>query len=435
MPPLPRLLNRSRPRSLWSNGDVQFRVSLALGLADNPDQGDVWDAAQWDQDLWSVGGIGDAYWYDVTSYALEVSTSIGKDVFEEEMRTGRFSLVLDNQTGIWNPIAGQQPDYKLSLRPGRWFRIEANTDLTGWVPIFTGYVDAINDTYRNAGFGIDTVVSGYGFAGVFNMDRPPPLEDPIASGLLSSDRISFLLDRFGWPIDKRDVQTGEATLLGSDLPSSSGVEAQKAAAAEGGAFYFDQDAVPTFKARDWLKTDPRSTELQYRIGGPASDIDPLEYTVDWSAQRIYNDVQLTRRDGTPQRATDTESWGRYFRRTFTRTSLENDNDIDVLELADRFVAAFAFDRIRIESVEIWPRDGERAAVALSTRIGDLLEATVSTGAGWGYTAQAHAMRIDHTVTADDWRMTLRLDDSQTIPPSDAGSFSNGFSNGFRIGGT
>jgi len=420
---------------MWAGGGVTFRVSLSLGLVDEPGDQALWDQDEWDAGQWSSGGVGEAYWYDVTAFALRVETSLGKDRFEEQFRTGRFKLILDNQTGIWNPIAGQTPNFKLSLRPGRWFKVEAYTELTGWVSMFTGYVDAINDTYAGAGFGIDTIVSGYGFSGVMQMDRLPPLETPLPGGGLTSDRVTWLLDRWNWPIDYRDIQTGQATMLSSDLPGSTLDEMQKASEAEGGGIYFDQRAVPTFKAREWLKTDPRSTDVQFRIGGPGSDIDPLNYEVDWSGQRVYNDIQLTRRDGIMQRATDTESWSRYFRRTFIRSALENDNDTDVLELADRFLAAFAYDRIRIEEVEIWPRDATRAALALETRLGDLIEATVSTGAGWGYTAEAHVMRIDHILTASDWEMTLRLDDSQTIPPPDAGSFDQGFSSGFRIGGT
>ena len=435
MTPIPRELNLSRPISMWAGGDVRFRVSLSLGIVDGPDSPALWDDAVWDLNEWSAGGVGEAYWYDVTAYALRVSTSIGKDRFEEAFRTGRFSLTLDNQTGLWNPIAGQTPNYKLSLRPGRWFRIEGYTEATGWVPMFTGYVDSINDAYTGAGWGIDTIISGYGFAGTFQMDRLPPLEVPLPGGSLTSERIEWLLDRWGWPDDYRDIQAGVATMLPSDIPGSSLTEMQKAAEAEGGGVFFDQNAIPTFKAREWLKTDPRSTSLQYRIGGPGSDIDPLDFSVDWSAQRLYNDVQLTARDGVMQRATDTISWARYFRRTFTRTALENDNDVDVLELADRFLAAFAYDRIRIESVDVWPKDAVRGALALETRIGDLIEATVRTGAGWGYTAEAHVMRIDHVVTADDWEMSLRLDDSQTIPPPDAGSFDDGFDAGFRIGGS
>jgi hypothetical protein len=135
-----------------------------------------------------------------------------------------------------------------------------------------------------------------------------------------------------------------------------------------------------------------------------------------------------------QRATDTASWSRYFRRTLIRTNLENESDTAVLELADRFLAAFAYDRIRIESVELFPSDNGRSILALGTEIGDLVEVTVSTGAGWGYTAEAHVMRISHSLTADDWRVSLRLDDAMTTPPPELGSFDAGFSGGFRIGG-
>lgn len=220
-------------------------------------------------------------------------------------------------------------------------------------------------------------------------------------------------------------------MLETTLPKSNLEEILKAADAEGGGYFHSKESFPVFKARDWLTTDPRSTSVQVRIGGPGSDITPMRFGVDWSAQRIYNDVQLTREDGVPQRVVDTQSVSRYFRRTFVRTGLENDQDVQVLELADRFLAAFAWDRIRIEEAALWPKTNAEAAAALELEIGDLAEATVTTGAGWGYTTEAHVMRIDHRVTADDWEMTVRLDDSlATVPPGE-GAFDDGFDDGFR----
>lgn len=417
----------------WAGGDATFRVLLSAGLADQPGQPGVWDVAEWDIDVWGSGGPTDTYWVDVTPYAIDVQTSRGKERFEELMRTGWFSLLLDNQRGIFNPATEIAQTVDFALRPGRWFRLECFTDSTGWVPLFTGYIDSITDQYSSGGYGVDTRVGGYGFAGVMQLDRLPAVEPAILAGALSSERVNFLLDRMDWDPVSRNIQTGIATMQATTFPGSNLKEFQNASEAEGGAYFHDAEARPTFKARDWLSTDPRSTELQFRIGGPGADIDPIGYDVDWSGQRIYNDVQYTREGGSLQRVTNEASISRYYRRTLQRTELENDNDLQVLELADRTLAALAYDRIRIVSVEAWPRDEESAGLALTAELGDLVEATVTTGAGWAYTAEAHVMGIAHRVTAGDWRVSLRLDDAATIPPEGQGAFTDGYDEGYRIG--
>ena len=433
MPTFPvRKLNLASGVHGWVDGSVYWRVLLSAGLADQPGAPGVWDSAEWDIDVWGGSGPGNAYWYDVTEWALAVRTSRGKDRFEQRFRTGTFDLLLDNQQGLWNPIVGQGPN-EVKLRPGRWFRLEA-TSGGEWLPQFTGYIDSITDEYNDAGFDVNARLSGYGFAGILQMDNLPPLETPVGSGELSSDRVTRILDGIlpiSWQPANREIQTGVATMQQSTLPGSNLEEILKAADAEGGGYFHSKESFPVFKARDWLVNDPRSSDVQVRIGGPASDITPMGFVSDWSAQRIYNDVQLTAVDGVPQRVVDEGSVGRYFRRTFRKTGFENDSDTSVLELADRFLGAFAWDRIRIEEAQLWPRSNGEAAAALELEIGDLAEATVSTGAGWQYTTEAHVMRIDHYVTATDWTVTVRLDDALTTVPPGEGSFDDGFSDGFR----
>jgi hypothetical protein len=426
---VPRKLNLGRRSRSWVDGTVYFRVLLSAGLADQPGAPAVWDSAIWDTDEWGGNEPSDTYWYDVTDWALAVQTSRGKDRFEDQMRTGTFAVLLDNQEGLWNPIVGQVGTLP-ALRPGRWFRLESTTG-GEWEPVFTGYIDSITDEYSSGGFDVNTRIAGYGFAGVLQMDNLPRLSTPVGGGELTSERVNRILDTLSpttW--SNREIQTGVATMLESTLERSNLEEILTAAEAEGGVYFHSKESYPVFKARDWLVTDPRSTTVQARIGGPISQIHPLQFGVDWSAQRIYNDVQLAREGGVEQRATEQASIDRYFRRTFRRTGYQNDSDADVLALAERFLGAFAWDRIRVETADLWPRDNAEAATALELEIGDLAEVTVSTGAGWAYTTRAHIFRIDHMLTASDWRMELRLDDAQTGIPPGLGAFDDGFDDGF-----
>lgn len=429
MPPVEaRYLPRS-PGANWVHGAVQFRVMLSLGV--DGLQGSQWDSALWDEGEWSST---EPTWIDITGWALAVTTSIGKDRFEQQARTGSMTVDLDNQSGIFNPIAGETGNFALTLRPGRWIRIEA-TYGEGWKPVFTGYVSALQDQYWSAAHGVNTRVTCIGFLGALAIFQPPPLDTPVGAGELTGARVNRILDRYGFNgYPKRAIDPGLHTLQETSLGAPLLTEAQSCEQAEGGLFYMDQDAVAVFRQFDYLETDPRSTAVQYRIGGPASDVDPIRYSVDWSADRIRNDIQMQAVDGEIQRAVSLESIVRYLLRTYKLTGLDNDNDLQVADLATRYLERFAFDRIRIDEVATKPGSRAEAKLLLDTRIGDLLEATVQTATEqrWSYTSQAHVFRISHSITADDWEATLRLDDAATNPPGDQKGFSiDGFSDGFH----
>ena len=120
------------------------------------------------------------------------------------------------------------------------------------------------------------------------------------------------MDRIEWPSSARDIQTGAHNVQTSTLENTTLEEIQIAAEAEGGAFFAAKDGKATFKHRDWLDTDTRSTVIQGYIGYddvPTGEQSAqyIDVQTSWELARVYNDIQFQRDGGTLQQAEDEAS--------------------------------------------------------------------------------------------------------------------------------
>jgi hypothetical protein len=253
------------------------------------------------------------------------------------------------------------------------------------------------------------------------------------------------MDRMPDPPD-RDIQTGEHTMQTSFLAQTVLEECQRAADAEGGAFFMSPDGVATFKARDWLTTDTRSVNIQGYLGytdlpvpAGASLWDTAEWDTDiwegfernaahilsvstsWETARVINQVAYARVGSEAQEVEDTVSQDQHGIRSYQRTDLENNADSEVAFLAARAVEAFKDSRMRVEEVTITTIEDipgeERHRLFYDTQFGDRLSILIQTAWGWSIEKEVHVMGINHTITADDWLATFQLDDAQTYEGS------------------
>jgi hypothetical protein len=117
-----------------------------------------------------------------------------------------------------------------------------------------------------------------------------------------------------------------------------------------------------------------------------------------------------------QTAEDLDSQDEYEIRSYERTDFKNALDIDVLFLAERYLAASKDSRIRIDSVTITgvedPLNADLNRLLWDTQYGDRLSVEVRTGHGWSYVKDVQVFGISHRITAEDWTATFRLDDAQ-----------------------
>jgi hypothetical protein len=406
----------------WLGGAIDVRVEVDTGLADATFG--LWGSALWGRATW---GSEDPAWADASEYVISVDFNAGSQRWGERWESASCTLVVDNTTGIFQPDSGVE-HWHLPFRPGRRLRVVAIPDpMTGekW-SLFTGQMDSVNDVYDDAGHAITSTIFCSDFMAVWRAHNPVMLETPTGVQT-TSERVHAALDRMDWPADQRIIQDGLHTMQTSHLAQTTLEECQRAADAEGGAFYSDRNGFAVFKARDWLTTDPRSLNVVGYLGYetvPDGALTARMIGIETSheAARVVNQVSFARVGSTVQEAEDPDSVALFKPRTYQRTDLENNTDAEVAFLADRYVAAFKDDRMRIDSVTIsaveeasrFPVTEDRNRMLYDTRFGDRISVLVKPPWGWEYEKEVHVMALSHRITADDWVVTFQLDDAQTF---------------------
>lgn len=241
-------------------GPLNVRVEVDTPFIDSVTFG-VWGESTWGEAEWAAT---DPEWTDITEFCLEFTSSAGRQRWDERFTAASATLLLDNSEGIFTPSSDRPPPFHLPFRPGRRVRIITIIDAglgPVKVPIFTGRVDSAFDLYADAGFDVTTLLPLTDDAALWADNNPLALST--ATGIQSTDaRVDAALDRLTtpWPIDRRDIAAGAHTMQTSFLAQPTLEECQRAAEAEGGAFYASPAGRATFRHRDWL-LEAFSTEI------------------------------------------------------------------------------------------------------------------------------------------------------------------------------
>jgi hypothetical protein len=223
---------------------------------------------------------------------------------------------------------------------------------------------------------------------------------------------------------ERDIQVGDHNMATADLAQTTLEECQRAADAEGSIFFASPTGLATFKNKDWLTTDTRSTVIQGYIGYddvPTGEqaAHAIDVVTSYELARVANDVSFAREGGSIQNVQDAPSIlttdGPV---TYQRTDFHNSTDGEVLALAVRYLNSFKDQRLRIDAVTLQAVEDlgndDLNRLLWDTQLGDRLSVLVEPPYGWEIERELHVVGISHRITADDWQCTFRLDDAQTI---------------------
>lgn len=167
-----------------------------------------------------------------------------------------------------------------------------------------------------------------------------------------------------------------------------------------------------FTARETTDLNSRSVNVQAQIGFP--DGPPVvDARVSWDVARVRNHITFARTGGTVQVAEDAASQAAYGPRTYQRLDLQNNSNTAVLLLAQRALAAWKDDRIRVDQVTVAARAGDPSFHRLfyDAQLGDLVSVRINPRPGFTYDVDTHIVGIAHSITPSDWTVTLSLDDS------------------------
>jgi hypothetical protein len=407
----------------WLGGKVDVRVRIATGLSS--EDAAVWDTALWDAAVWSSE---DLAYQDISEWVEEVNYRRGTERWDSRFTAGTATVILDNTTGMFTPISDAPQPWGVPFRPGRKVQVSILPDPTTdtRVVLFTGRIDDRVDTYGDAGANLTTQIELLDILGELGVNNPPALET--ATGVQSTDeRVHAALDYAGVPLDIRDIDAGVHTMTTSFLAQSTLEEAQRAADAEGGAFFADPEGRLVFRSRDWLTASPRSTTVQGYVGletpppgEPSAQIESGSVRTTESLGRVRNDIQYARDGGVLQHEEDPDSITLHGRRSYSRTDLNNNADSEVGFLAARALAAYAEGRLRVEEVAIVANDDpdneDLNRLFYAVEMGDLIALEVRTLHGWRIpSATTHVIGIAGRITPEDWRVVFTLDDSLAAP--------------------
>ena len=413
-------------------GDL-FRVRIETGDVDDLPTPGLWDTALWDTDVWGTGDV-DTYLVDVTEYCEGFTTRMGRQRWVSRFRAGVAVVTLDNTFGTWTPSGGATLPGFLPLRPGRLLVIETSA-LGEWVPIFTGPIDTIGDSY-NAEGDLSTRITGIDVLG-WAATSQSVANLPAGGGESSSLRMRRIIDH-AWPDPavRPELRVwGESTVEGSggvpmlDTTLADPVQhlMQITADSEGGGVWVDAAGRFTFALSDYFTdqaTDPEGPD--WALGAGITDIE----RTDWSAEDLINEAHIAHRGGNEEVVTNQESIDKYRgRRTHTRLDLEHQDDSHSLFLAQRLVTLRGNDRPRIVGITIAPDTTLEARLAVLAEPGDTILLTVATMHGWSYALKTQVSGVSHTVTPSRWETRFVVDDTNV---QSAGAYSSAYSDAYDI---
>ena len=415
---------------------VEFRaqvslVVLGIGTAyiyDDP-------SSTYDED--AIYADADFTWLTVTSRLEAFNHSRGRDRLGTRMRPGRGSAMFSNDDGLFNPQLGGLNVGGQQLRPGRAIRFQGKrTDAPDdeWISIWSGVIQSLGDVYTDAAHRIQSRWNLVGFEAELEAVVPPPQDviDPASVDQTADERARYIWESLlEYPPSLLITEPSPNELRGSTFPGSRYEQFQLAADAEGGVFYQLPDGKMTWRNRAWL-----GDTVKFSIGTPADEIGVLSAETSWDQTRVRNIISMQRQaiegEGTPpqlQTAVNTESAGYYGIKSFNKADLQNNNDADVLVLANEMIDAFAWDSLRLDAVTVWASTMAEVDNLLGVELGDRILIQINTDGyplPWSYTIEAWVNAIEMNVSPKDWGVTLRLDNTDRSSPLLGGAYDLAF---------
>lgn len=231
------------------------------------------------------------------------------------------------------------------------------------------------------------------------------------NGDLSGVRVGRLLDAGGWPAADRNIDTGVAVLQSADLNNTLLDALQSIEKTEAGALFATAAGQVRFIARDSILKAPYTTS-QATFGDTGTDLEYGDLTYVYDDTLIFNEVRVSRANGTVQVVSDPTSQTRYLRRTKVIDGLLHQSDSTSLDRANWELTHYANPILRVTGMKLEPSAGNDTTHFPQALGRDLMDrVTVKrTPQNLGATIQQDVLieGITHDVTAVEWVTTWNL---------------------------
>jgi hypothetical protein len=364
----------------------------------------------------------DDTWTDITIYVQD-----GAVTRQSTRQQGPFvvyqggtaTFTLNNSDGRFDPANLSGPYVaagETQVRPMIPIRVQAIWDGVTY-PVFLGFASAWTPPSDNFGPVYDQTVltCGDGFRVLNGVTVPTVAAAGVSA--LSGARITRILAAAGWYDVARGmsvIDTGQ-----SQMQAYTGGDAalnllQVTADSEMGEIYMDASGRFTFRQRDAILSETRSTTVQGVFGGAAGTSHPDGTEHECTAlsrpdddTTMANDIQATIvGSSNMQEATDATSVSKYlFPRTYQRADLILTSDAQAAAWADYVLELGAADEFRFDSVTITPGvdPGNLFPQALGRELGDRIQVWKRPPGVTAYSKDLFIRGIQHTFTPTWWQ--------------------------------
>lgn len=392
------------------NPTVQVQIAFDLNAAGQGDFLTLNDPVKGELGNASYPLAGDVL-TDVTSDVRSVRIRRGRSNELDKFQSGSIDVVLDNRQRLYDPTAGTAiSPYGVSLKP----RKEIAVSLDG-LSAFVGQVDDWDLEYQLSGDSVTKAKGGDGFAILSQQTISPHTASPETTG----ERIAAILDRgeINWPSALRDIDTGEATLVGDAVGGTADARPvnalqylQRVERDEPGALYVDRSGFLTFRSRTDLQTITSTKFADDGTGIPFSNIG-----VEFGTEQLRNSVSVARLNAGTVTAADVESQTDYGVIAYEQRDSLLDSDTQAQALADWLVNLYGQPQLRIKEVafDLIGLPEVQVDELLTLDLGDAVQVVFTpNNVGDPISRYVSVDSIEHDITPGNHRMKVGL--SQTI---------------------
>ena len=290
--------------------------------------------------------LGGATWTDVTEYAYTTTIQRGKNQALARYNAGTLSVVLDNETAIFDPTipAGTSGyPYAGQIIPGKRVRVTVGTEIQ-----FFGVIQDWDLNYPLESNATASLRAADAFVQLANRT----LDGDTFSSALSSTMITALLDQpeVAFDTNYRDIQTGITTLQTTTvaLGANALTFAQLIESSEPGALFVSKEGFLTFRSRRYQPTYSGAIE----ITDDGTSITPRTIEVEYGSELLYNRATITRSGGTTQVANDPDSQAIYGIFSYDQSGLLMNTDAVALSMAQYYANTYGEPVFRPRRVQI-----------------------------------------------------------------------------------
>jgi hypothetical protein len=340
---------------------------------------------------------------DVSDDVRSVSVRRGRSRELTAFTAGQASVVLDNRARLYDPTAGTAVSpYAPSILPRKALSIEV-----GGQALFTGIVEDWDLQFSLDGDSVTTAKGTDGFTLLAGETVTPGTATAQASGA----RVSAILTDVDWPIGKRRIDTGVAS-LGADVIADNTTALsylQTIDVSEGGALFIAKDGSVEFLERTASQGTPVMSFTDDGTGVPFSDI-----SLEFGTESLFTQVTVEYVGGTAVATAGSTVLGNYGLIELNIKTLLADSD-EADDIADFYLFRYSEPQVRIDQLEV-RMNGLSAAQQLQVldlELGDPVD-IVFTPQGVGSPIERVVVvdQIEHNITPADHN--VRINFSQTL---------------------